>query len=143
MASKLVCIHKFDSKHSIPIPTTKFQQAGTIMVYITTGSRSFPSFLFYKLLDQVLLYNNVYQLFPSIDDFISWCLLTGIFSLQDLYCENSSTGHQTSCFAEQESADWSIRATKTVVHFPFSLLRFAAIEEGICIMQYLNLVGPN
>lgn len=39
----------------------------------------------------------------------------GILSLQDLYCQSISTGQQLSCFAEKQSTDWSIGATKTVV----------------------------
>lgn len=39
----------------------------------------------------------------------------GIFSLQDLYCQNTITGNHTSCFAQQALPNWGIKATKTAI----------------------------
>ena len=63
-----------------------------------------PQFLWWKL-NSFFLCAHVYF----------WCV--GIFSLHDLYCQSSSTRQQKSCFAEKESTDWEIGATKTVVLF--------------------------
>lgn len=41
--------------------------------------------------------------------------LPGAFSLQDLYCYNTSTGEPTSCLARQNLPQWGLKASKTVL----------------------------
>ncbi|MCO5558414.1 hypothetical protein L7F22_011995 [Adiantum nelumboides] len=41
--------------------------------------------------------------------------LLGSFSLQDLYCYNTSTGQHTSCSAQEKLPHWGLKASKTVL----------------------------